>query len=222
MVGVAKTYLGRSKFSQSTKKKIAACINRKAKKLGCDVSKKAKADVDWLEDELADSDVFKTTKELVNRSIKNPGLDLFKKEAVYDLFNGEDASNLNVENLEVAKICGSKSLPTDDKEEWDGSAAEGRMRKKAGGPDKDKINWSQYAKGFVYCDPDNKESFEGYKLPFADVIGGTLKATWGGVSAAMAAVHGSRGGVKGVDAKKAHNFLASYYKKFDKEPPKWE
>jgi len=42
-IRAAKVYLGRSKFSAATKKKIAACINRKAKALGCNVTKKAKA-----------------------------------------------------------------------------------------------------------------------------------------------------------------------------------
>jgi ribosome maturation protein Sdo1 len=63
--------LGRSKYSKATKKKIAACINRKAKQLGCKVTKKAKADIKLT------SDIFKSTKELVEESIKNPGVDLY-------------------------------------------------------------------------------------------------------------------------------------------------
>ena len=46
----AKAYLGRSKFSQSTKKKIASCINRRAKALGCPKGKPAKADLDFMND----------------------------------------------------------------------------------------------------------------------------------------------------------------------------
>ena len=46
----AKAYLGRSKFSKSTKKKIAACINRRAKQLGCPKGKPAKADLDFMND----------------------------------------------------------------------------------------------------------------------------------------------------------------------------
>lgn len=81
-VATAKAYLGRSKFSSATKKKIAACINRKAKALGCNVSKKAKAgypkfiELSYDEKQLYSSDIFKTTKELVEESIKNPGMDL--------------------------------------------------------------------------------------------------------------------------------------------------
>jgi hypothetical protein len=82
-VAAAKTYLGRSKFSASTKKKIAACINRKAKQLGCNTENKAKAsemprfiELSYEEKKLYSSDVFATTKRLVEESIKNPGMDL--------------------------------------------------------------------------------------------------------------------------------------------------
>lgn len=220
-VATAKAYLGRSKFSKSTKKKIAACINRKAKQLGCSVSKKAKADVDLLEDlqnfsyaklkkdekRLYVSDAFATTRELVEESIKNPGMELFEAE--------EQAAK------ETAAIVGSKSLPTNDRSEWDGSAAADRIAKWAGGPDKDDINFSKYARGFV-ARSGEKDNITSYKLPFADVIGGKLTATWGGVHNAMAAVLGARGGVKGVDKKKAYNFLKSYYKKFDEEVPEYK
>lgn len=92
-VGVAKAYLGRSNFSASTKKKIAACINRKAKALGCTPGKKAKADDEWTDDvmpkyvelsteqkQLYSSEIFAETKEIVDRSIGEPGMDLFEDE----------------------------------------------------------------------------------------------------------------------------------------------
>ena len=88
-VRAAKSFLSRSKFSESTKKKIAACINRKAKALKCSGDKKAKASIEFNgefypkfielsreEKELYSSDVFKSTKELVEESIKNPGMEL--------------------------------------------------------------------------------------------------------------------------------------------------
>jgi len=92
-VGTAKAYLGRSKFSAATKKKIAACINRKAKSLGCTPGKKAKAGEEWPEDynpkyielsqeekKIYSSEIFKSTRQLVEESIKNPGLELFDIE----------------------------------------------------------------------------------------------------------------------------------------------
>lgn len=86
-VAVAKAYLGRSKFSKATKKKIAACINRKAKQLGCGGDKKAKAEQEGRhylfyrelsaeQKDLYRSEAFATTRELVEQSIKAPDMEL--------------------------------------------------------------------------------------------------------------------------------------------------
>ena len=88
-VGVAKTYLARAKFSSATKQKIAACINRKAKQLGCTPGKKAKAgeeifptyqELSTDEKRLYSDDIFMETKALVEESIKNPGMELYSDE----------------------------------------------------------------------------------------------------------------------------------------------
>ena len=77
--------MGRSKFSAATKAKIAACINRKAKTLNCGGEKKAKAsgnefpkyiELGAEEKRLYSSDIFATTKELVEKSIDNPNMEL--------------------------------------------------------------------------------------------------------------------------------------------------
>lgn len=86
-VAVAKAYLGKAKFSAATKKKIAACINSKAKKLGCDVTKKAKAsqednyfpkyiELSYEEKKLYMAEEFASTRELVEDSINNPNMEL--------------------------------------------------------------------------------------------------------------------------------------------------
>jgi len=95
-VATAKAYLNRSKFSKATKQKIAACINRKAKALGCSKGKpaKAKGDFDLFEDltgytyaklsqpekDLYRSEIFATTKELVEQSLKTPDMELFEEK----------------------------------------------------------------------------------------------------------------------------------------------
>jgi hypothetical protein len=83
-VGTAKAFLKRSKFSASTKKKIAACINRKAKQLGCTPGKKAKAYIELSTEEkiLYSSEIFQTTRDLVDESIKHPDFDPFGIEEV--------------------------------------------------------------------------------------------------------------------------------------------
>ena len=84
-VAAAKAFLGRSKFSVATKKKIASCINSKSKALGCGGDKKAKAsenefpkyqELSTEQKRLYASDVFEETKRLVEESITNPGMDL--------------------------------------------------------------------------------------------------------------------------------------------------
>lgn len=126
-----------------------------------------------------------------------------------------------LEGEEIKGIGGARDLPLDESASWDGNAAVGRMRILAGGPDKDKIDWAKYKKGFVWFNEEDKENFGSYKLPFADVKDGKLTAIWGGVANAMRVVLGARGGVSISDAdkKKCHSFLASYYKKFDKPVP---
>ena len=84
-VSTAKAFLGRSKFSPATKKKIASCINSKSKSLGCGGDKKAKAsenefpkyqELNTEQKRLYASDIFEETKRLVEESITNPGMDL--------------------------------------------------------------------------------------------------------------------------------------------------
>jgi len=85
-VASAKAYLNRSNFSKSTKAKIAACINRKGRQLGCSKGKPAKVkgsfdDVRWkeltvAEQVIADSEIFETTRELVRLSIEDENFTL--------------------------------------------------------------------------------------------------------------------------------------------------
>ena len=87
----------------------------------------------------------------------------------------------------------------------------------------DPEDWDRFKKAHAYFDPDNAEIKGGYKLPFAKMSGGNLKAYWRGVVAAMAAINGSRGGVDISDdqRKKAYDMLSRYYDKADKEPPEF-
>jgi len=121
---------------------------------------------------------------------------------------------LSAEEIGLVKgICGSSSLPLSDKSSWDGDAARKRMWEKG---------LSTFKKGHVWQKPDeNPETKGAYSLPFADIIDGTLTAVWGGVRAAMAAVHGARNAPEG-DRRKQHNFLAKYYRRFGKEPPEFK
>ena len=112
-------------------------------------------------------------------------------------------------------------LPLADRDrEWDGDAAEKRVRAWAGAQDGPT---ERYRDAHVWYDADAKENFGSYKLLIADVVDGRLRAVSRAVMAAAAVVQGSRGGVslpsKDVDRVKSH--LAKYYRKMDDTPP-WE
>ena len=114
-----------------------------------------------------------------------------------------------------------KDFPLADRDrEWDGAAAEKRVRTWAGAEDEPN---QKYRDAHVWYDGDKKDNFTAYKLLIADVVDGRLVAVPRGVMAAAAVMQGSRGGVDlpagDVDRVKSH--LAKYYRKMDDEPP-WE
>jgi hypothetical protein len=118
-------------------------------------------------------------------------------------------------------VTAFKDLPLAPRDrEWDGDAAERRVRKWAGAQDEPN---EKYRDAHVWYDSDKKDNFTGYKLLIADVVGDRLVAVPRGVMAAGAVMQGSRGGVdlpkSDVDRVKSH--LAKYYAKMDDEPP-WE
>lgn len=112
-------------------------------------------------------------------------------------------------------------LPLADRDrEWDGAAAEKRVREWADAQDEPN---ARYRDAHVWYDADAKDNFTAYKLLIADVVDGRLTAVPRGVFAAAAVMQGSRGGVdvpaKDVDRIKSH--LAKYYAKLDERPP-WD
>ncbi|MBO9524421.1 MAG: hypothetical protein J7518_23020 [Nocardioidaceae bacterium] len=114
-----------------------------------------------------------------------------------------------------------QDLPLADRDrEWDGDAAEKRVRSWAHAEDEPN---ERYRDAHVWYDADQKENFTAYKLLIADVVGGKLKAVPRGVMAAGNVVQGARGGVdlpdKDVDRVKSH--LAKYYEKMGDQAP-WE
>jgi hypothetical protein len=110
-------------------------------------------------------------------------------------------------------------LPLADRDrEWDGAAAEKRVRKWAGA---EKEPNAKYRDAHVWYDSDAPENFESYKLPIADVIGGRLMAVPRAVMAAGAVMQGSRGGVDvpKQDIDQIKSYLAKYYDKMGDSPP---
>lgn len=81
------------------------------------------------------------------------------------------------------KVCGARDLPIDESDSWDGPAAAASMFE-AAGMDGDKPDLAMVRRGFLICDASHPELKGSYKLPFAHVSGGSLKAVKGGIRAA--------------------------------------
>jgi hypothetical protein len=118
-------------------------------------------------------------------------------------------------------VTAFQDLPMADRDrEWDGSAAEQRVREWAGAEDGPN---EKYRDAHVWYDAEKKDNFTSYKLLIADIVDGRLTAVPRGVMAAGAVMQGSRGGVDlpkdDIDRVKSH--LAKYYRKMDDTPP-WE
>lgn len=104
--------------------------------------------------------------------------------------------------------------------EWDGDAAESRVRKWAGAEDGPN---DKYRDAHVWYDKEKKDNFGAYKLLIADVVDGRLHAVPRGVMAAAAVMQGSRGGVDlpAEDVERVKSHLAKYYAKMDDTAP-WD
>ena len=76
---------------------------------------------------------------------------------------------------------------------WDAAAADKRVQEWAGG--KENMDWAKYGKAFFYVDETDKEKLGSYKLQFADIIDGDLKAVPKGIFAVAGVLNGARGGV---------------------------
>jgi phage head maturation protease len=140
-----------------------------------------------------------------------PVMELLEKFA--ETFDGEE--------MKFEGAVASHSTPVETGS-WSGANARTALAKwasKGGSGKKEDMNWSKYSKGFAWFDSKSADNFGAYKLPHHTVKDGALIAIWSGVTAAMAALLGARGGVD-LDSKSAvYNHLARHYKDFDKEPP---
>lgn len=116
-------------------------------------------------------------------------------------------------------VTAFQDLPLADRDrEWDGDAAERRVRAWAKAEDEPN---EKYRDAHVWYDSEKKGNFTAYKLLIADVVDGRLVAVPRGIMAAAAVMQGSRGGVDlprdDVDRVKSH--LAKYYAKMDDTAP---
>jgi len=150
------------------------------------------------------------------------------EESQYKLLKSLGIKTLNLEEVFKGAVPSHESQKLDENSAWDATEAVTKLRKWAssdGTGDKDTIDWAKYKWGFAWYDAEDRENFGAYKLPHHTVDdNGVLVTVWRGVSAAMAALMGARGGVDIPDSDfdKVYNHLARHYREFDKEPPEKE
>jgi hypothetical protein len=114
-----------------------------------------------------------------------------------------------------------RDFPVADRDQdWDGGAAEKRVRSWADAEDEPN---EKYRDAHVWYDADKKDNFTAYKLLITDVVDGRLQVIPRGLMTAGNVMVGGRGGVDlpkdDIDRVKSH--LAKYYSKMGDDPP-WE
>lgn len=103
---------------------------------------------------------------------------------------------------------------------WDAGAARSRLARLAssdGSGSKDTLDWERYRQGFLWHDASAPEEFGSYKLPFADVIDGTVKAVWKGLRAAVRSLGDTD--LTDSDNAQVKSHLRRYHKKLGKPFP---
>ena len=100
----------------------------------------------------------------------------------------------SIEYPDEKGVVGTHTTPTASIDSsWDGSDARRSLLEWAGG--RENTNFSKFKRGFAWFDTEDADNLGAYKLPHHIVDNGELKVVFRGVSAAMAALLGARGGV---------------------------
>jgi HK97 family phage prohead protease len=98
--------------------------------------------------------------------------------------------------------------------EWDSGEADKRIRKFTGSDEKPS---AEYKNAFFWYDNKNAENFGAYKLPYADVVDGKLKAVPRGIFASAGGRGVNAADIPDADKKKVIANINKYYKKMAKE-----
>jgi hypothetical protein len=123
--------------------------------------------------------------------------------------------------VETVAVTSFGDYPLTDRDrEWNGDAAEKRIRSWADAEDEPN---EKYRDAHVWYDADAKDNFGSYKLLICDVVDGKRVAVPRAVISAAGVMDGARGGVglpeKDRDRVKSH--LAKYYEKMGDSAP-WD
>jgi len=158
-------------------------------------------DIDWLETSVVDIPSNRYAIFEVNKMLKE------FKESMEKTVPANPSSGLN------------------DSDEWSFNADEGNAVLEKGG-------WKLYAGCHAWYDGSMEVGDSGfpevksaYKLPHHKIdVDGNVKVFWSGVSAAMGALLGARGGadIPADEREKVYSHLVGHYDQFKKEPPQFK
>lgn len=116
----------------------------------------------------------------------------------------------------------NSNLPILDDTDRKWSSGDAIQRIKAWASEEGNVNYDKYRKAFFWVASKEDEQQADFKLPYADVVDGELKAVWSGVSAAMKALLGTGSADIPEDEKKeVYDAISKYYEKFNKEIPEF-
>lgn len=154
---------------------------------------------------------------------EEPGSKEQFRQAMAQALEGQEVVTMTTGSLdpENLKATSYGNLPLNKERSWDSSAAIKRVKSWAGAEEKPN---AKFRRAFFWYDSAEPDLFGSYKLPFADVIDGTLTAIWRGCTAAMGALKGARGGVNipDDDRRPVYNHISKYYRKAGEEPPDFD
>lgn len=115
--------------------------------------------------------------------------------------------------VDAFAVIGDTDLPIADRDRsWDGAAAAQAQARRAGGVDN--LDPARFAQGHFWRDDEADAATVGaYRLPFADVIDGTLTAVPAGIFAVAGVLQGARGGsnIPQADQDRIKGRVNTYY-----------
>jgi len=153
----------------------------------------------------------------LGQEVTQPSPDAVNDQGVDEDDVVEDEDSTMPMPIVMRSASGASDLAFADRDTtWDAAAADKRVQAWAGG---DNMDWAKYGKAFFYVDESNKELLGSYKLQFADIINGELKAVPKAIFAVAGVLNGARGGVDipAADVAAIKGKVSAYYSKMAKE-----
>jgi len=127
--------------------------------------------------------------------------------------------------LLAESASGDTGLPlASSSQSWDASDARQKIAKWAssdGSGDPKTLDWAKYRKAFFWFDDKEHELLGSYKLPFATIVGGDLKAVWSAIDSVVGRLKQTHG-IPDEQIKTIKSKIRTYYRRFGKGKPPFD